>query len=100
MMSVNALGVQTYALAIFTLVRATGAEIDFLSTVAVVLPALLISMMPIALAGWGVREGALIVGLGLFGVASAAALASSIAFGLAMLIASLPGSLFIRFGKE
>jgi glycosyltransferase 2 family protein len=56
--------------------------------------------MPIALAGWGVREGAVIVGYGLFGVASAPALAVSIAFGLASLAASLPGALFMRFAKE
>jgi uncharacterized protein (TIRG00374 family) len=87
-------------LALFVLARAVGVSLDFLTTAAVALPALLIASMPIAIAGWGVREGALIVGYGLFGVAPAAALAASIAFGLAMLITSLPGVLFIRFGKQ
>ena len=87
-------------LAVFVLARAGGVSIDFLATAAVALPALLIATMPIALAGWGVREGALIVGYGLFGVAPAAALAISVAFGLAMLIVSLPGALFIRLGKQ
>lgn len=87
-------------LALFVLARAVGVSLDFLATAAVALPALLIASMPIAIAGWGVREGALIVGYGLFGVAPAAALAASIAFGLAMLITSLPGVLFIRFGKQ
>jgi hypothetical protein len=41
----------------------------------------------------------MIVGYGLFGVAPAAALATSIGFGLAMLVASLPGGFFIRFAK-
>lgn len=86
--------------ALFILARAVGVSLDFLATAAVALPALLIASMPIAIAGWGVREGALIVGYGLFGVAPAAALAASIAFGLAMLIVSLPGALFIRFGKQ
>jgi uncharacterized membrane protein YbhN (UPF0104 family) len=86
-------------LAMFVLARATGVSADFLATAAVTLPSLLIATMPIALAGWGVREGAVIVGYGLFGVASTPALAVSIAFGLAMLVTSLSGVLFIRWGK-
>jgi uncharacterized membrane protein YbhN (UPF0104 family) len=86
-------------LAMFVLGRAVGLSVDLLETAAVTLPALLIATMPIALAGWGVREGAVIVGYGLFGVASAPALAVSVAFGLAMLAASLPGALFIRVRK-
>jgi uncharacterized membrane protein YbhN (UPF0104 family) len=90
----------TNVLAFFVLSRAVGVDLDFISTAAVTLPALLIAAMPIAVAGWGVREGAVIVGYGLFGVAAAPALAVSIAFGLAMLVASLPGLLFIRWRKE
>lgn len=86
--------------AVFVLARAVGVNVGLPATAAVALPALLIATMPIALAGWGVREGAMIVGYGLFGVAPAPALAVSIAFGLAMLAASLPGALFIRWGKE
>ena len=86
--------------ALFVLARAIGVNLDFVATAAVAVPALLIASMPIAIAGWGVREGAMIVGYGLFGVAPAAALAVSIAFGLAMLIVSLPGALFIRWGKQ
>jgi uncharacterized membrane protein YbhN (UPF0104 family) len=87
-------------LAVFVLGHAVGVNLDFLTTAAIALPALLIAAMPIAIAGWGVREGAMIVGYGLFGVAPAAALAVSIAFGLAVLIASLPGAFFIRWGKQ
>jgi uncharacterized protein (TIRG00374 family) len=87
-------------LALFVLARAVGVSLDLVATAAVTLPALLIASMPIAVAGWGVREGAMIVGYGLFGVAPAAALAVSIAFGVAMLIVSLPGALFIRWGKQ
>jgi glycosyltransferase 2 family protein len=88
------------SLALFVLSRAVGVDLDFIATTAVTFPALLIAAMPIAVAGWGVREGAVIVGYGLFGIAPAAALAASIAFGLAMLLVSLPGALFIRWGKQ
>jgi uncharacterized protein (TIRG00374 family) len=87
-------------LAMFVLARATGVSADFLATAAVTLPALFIATMPIAVAGWGVREGAVIVGYGLFGIAPAPALAVSIAFGLSSLAVSLPGALFIRWRKE
>jgi glycosyltransferase 2 family protein len=87
-------------LAMFVLARAIGVGVDLLATAVVTLPALLIATLPIAVAGWGVREGAVIVGFGLFGVDAAPALAVSIAFGLAVLAASLPGALFVRWSKE
>jgi len=87
-------------LALFALARASEVSLGFLATAAVALPALLIAALPIAVAGWGVREGAMIVGYGLFGVPPATALAVSVAFGLATLVFSLPGALFIRWGKQ
>ena len=86
-------------LAIFAFGRAVGAGIEFVDTVSVALPATLMMLMPIALAGWGVREGTMIVGYGLFGAPAASALAASVGFGLALLITSLPGALFIRSPK-
>lgn len=54
-------------------------------------PALLIALMPITLGGWGIREGALVVILTLFGIAQEQALALSILFGMALLVSTLPG---------
>ena len=54
----------------------------------------LVSLMlvaPISIAGWGVREGAMVVGFGYLGVAPEAALALSILYGLSALIVALPG---------
>jgi uncharacterized membrane protein YbhN (UPF0104 family) len=48
--------------------------------------------LPISIAGWGVREGVMVLGLGYLGVASEEALALSIVFGLSTLIISIPGS--------
>jgi uncharacterized membrane protein YbhN (UPF0104 family) len=52
---------------------------------------MLVSMAPISLAGWGVREGAMIVGLGLAGIVPADALAVSVAYGLLQLALGLLG---------
>lgn len=54
---------------------------------------MLIAMLPLSFAGWGLREGAMVVAFGLAGVAADITLAVSIAFGLIILITSLPGLL-------
>jgi len=53
----------------------------------------LIMVIPISIAGWGVREGVMVVGFGYLGVAPEAALALSILYGLLMLVVALPGGI-------
>jgi uncharacterized protein (TIRG00374 family) len=63
-----------------------------LGWVLVLFPAvLLLSMLPISLGGWGVRESAMVVAFGLVDVPADAALSASILYGLCLLLASLPG---------
>ena len=57
-----------------------------------VLPAvMLVSMAPVSVAGWGVREGAMVVGLGVLGIGAADALAISVAYGLVQVGVGLAG---------
>jgi hypothetical protein len=56
-------------------------------------PVLFLSMLPVSVSGWGVREGAMIVALGLVGVSSARSVALSVSFGLSLIAISLPGAL-------
>ena len=51
----------------------------------------LLMALPISIAGWGVREGVMIAGLGYLNVSAEAAFALSILYGLLMLVVSLPG---------
>ena len=53
----------------------------------------LMMVIPISIAGWGVREGVMVVGFGYLGVAPEAALALSILYGLLMLVVALPGGI-------
>ena len=53
----------------------------------------LISAIPISIAGWGIREGAMVVGLGYLGVIPESALALSVLYGLLLLTIALPGGL-------
>jgi ABC-type Fe3+ transport system permease subunit len=54
--------------------------------------AMLASAIPISVAGWGVREGALIVLFGAYGVAADKTFTISVLFGACMVVASLPGA--------
>lgn len=67
--------------------------IGFVDAFAVVPTVLLLTTLPISVAGWGVREGAMIAGFGFVGVAADDALALSVLFGLAQIAVSLPGGL-------
>lgn len=52
---------------------------------------MLVAMVPISVAGWGVREGAMVVAFGFIGIAPSDAFLLSLLFGLTLLVASLPG---------
>lgn len=62
-------------------------------------PVTLITLVPITLAGWGVREGALVAVLSAVGVSGADALPLSLCFGAMLLLVSLPGWFFLAIGK-
>jgi len=66
--------------------------LDPLAGTIVMLPCLLAMALPISIAGWGVREGAMILALGQIGVAPVDALSLSVLFGLTGLAAALPGA--------
>jgi hypothetical protein len=51
-------------------------------------------MIPVSIAGWGVREASMIVALSYAGVGAADAFAISVAFGLINVIAGIPGGIF------
>ena len=81
-------------LAVFGLARGLGMEITALECLALVPVVMLISTLPISLAGWGIREGAMMAALSFAGVDNSEALALSILFGLTLLVISLLGAVF------
>jgi len=66
-------------------------EISLIDCLALFPIVLLIQTMPISIAGWGVREGAMVAVFALVGVSASGALAVSLLFGIVAAIASLPG---------
>lgn len=79
---------------VYMIARGMSLEISFTDCLMLVPPVLLASAIPVSIAGWGMREGAMVVALGFAGVAPAAAFALSVLYGLCVAAASLPGSLF------
>ncbi|MGB3961162.1 MAG: lysylphosphatidylglycerol synthase transmembrane domain-containing protein, partial [Sulfurimonas sp.] len=57
-------------------------------------PVFLLTIVPISLAGWGIREGAMIGIFLLIGADQTKVLAMSIIYGILLIISSLPGSYF------
>jgi len=84
---IHALGV----LAVWLLGRAVGAAIPLVYCAVLTPPVILVSMMPVSIAGWGVREGAMVVAFGFVGVPAADALAVSLLFGLVLVAIGAPG---------
>lgn len=75
----------------FLVVRALGHDFAFWQCLAVVPPALLLSYLPISIAGWGTREASMIFGFSLFGLPTADGFLVSIVIGVIILIVSLFG---------
>lgn len=82
-----------FALIVYVLARGMQLDVTLLDCVLLVPPVILITVVPISIAGWGVREGAMVVAFGFINVPASAAFAVSVLFGLTLAAASLPGSL-------
>ena len=103
LLPVAALSLLVHILNIFVVyVLARGLEIgiSFLDCFFLVPPVILAMTLPISIAGWGVREGAMIVALGLIGVSQESALVLSILFGLGITLAALPGGVIWLFSRN
>lgn len=79
--------------ALYIMGRSMGLEILFTDMLVIVPAVLLIAMLPISIAGWGLREAAMINGLALIGASQSGALALSVLFGLLLIAVGLPGGI-------
>mgnify|MGYP000359720078 CR=1 FL=1 len=81
-------------LTMLALAQGFGLDLTWGEVFAVVPAIILITFIPLSFAGWGLREGASVVMLSFVGVGADHALAISVLFGVALLVAVLPGLLF------
>lgn len=80
-------------LMVYMLAESLGLGVSFLDCLVMVPSVLLLATIPISVAGWGVREGAMVATFGLLGVPAGGAAAASVLFGLGMAVTALPGGL-------
>lgn len=79
------------AVCFFSTGRALGIELGLAPYLVLVPLALLFSVLPISVAGWGLREGAVLALFSAVGTDKAAAVAMSLLYGLILVLVSLPG---------
>jgi len=77
-----------------------GLNIGLIDCLVLIPPVILVMTIPISIAGWGIREGAMVVALGMIGIERADALSLSIIFGLLTIFVALPGGFVWLFSGE
>lgn len=88
------------ALAAWSAARAVNADLPLLYSVFLVLPVVLIAVVPISIAGWGVREGAMVAAFGYAGLPPSDGLLVSLLFGAGYLVVGALGGLVWTFTTE
>jgi uncharacterized protein (TIRG00374 family) len=78
---------------VWLVARALAIDVTLLDCLVLVPPIVLVTTLPISIAGWGVRESATVVGFGFVGVSPVDAVALSVIFGLVQIAIGLPGGL-------
>jgi len=94
----SVLVVATYLLTYLIAARAIGVETPLVVLAPLVAPVLLTMLIPVTVAGWGVREGAAAVLWGVVGLTSVDGVAISVAYGLLVLLSTVPGGVILIFG--
>ncbi len=87
--------VSTYLGTYLVAARAVGVETPSLVLLPLVAPVLMTMLIPVTVAGWGLREGAAAVLWGAVGLTVADGVVVSVAYGLLVLVGSLPGAMFL-----
>jgi hypothetical protein len=73
--------------------RAAHASVDLVQTLFVVLPVILVSTIPISIAGWGVRESAMVMAFSYAGLAESDGLIVSLIYGATTLAIGAAGGI-------
>lgn len=85
----------------FFIASALGSNLPLVDCLVLLPPVFFMSMLPISVSGWGIREGTTIVALGIAGVPAPEALAISVAYGVSLILISLPGGvLWLFFARK
>jgi uncharacterized protein (TIRG00374 family) len=87
-------------LAIYFIGLAVGLDYSLMVYLVIVPPVILLTIVPISLAGWGVREGAMIGLFVLIGAQKPPVLSMSVLYGLLLIVASMPGMYYFLLARH
>jgi hypothetical protein len=96
--TLGAVGFILISLMVFVIAKALNIGVTVFDCLLLVPPVMLTTAIPLSIAGWGVREGAMVFAFGLIGVPASDALVLSVLVGLLSLLISLPGGLIWLLG--
>jgi glycosyltransferase 2 family protein len=92
-LTVSVVNQLSLGLVVYVIARALGVNVSLNDALLIFPLAMLLSMVPISLGGWGVREASMVWLFGTIGISTQEALGISVLFGLATTAAGLPGGL-------
>lgn len=81
------------ASAVYFIAKSIDLQVSVLDCMVLMPPVMLVTTLPISIAGWGVREGAMVAAFALVGVAADDALVLSILFGMMAILFAIPGGI-------
>lgn len=87
-------------IAIFGIGHSVGINEPLVTYLVLIPPAILLTVLPLSFAGWGLREGALIFLFMSVGIDATLVLAMSILYGILLIFAALPGLVFYVRNKH
>ncbi len=85
---------------VYMIARAFGVDLPLYAFMVIMPPVILLTIIPISLAGWGVREVSMVSLLSYSGIAQETALSISIIFGFTYVIQGLLGLYFFINSKK
>jgi uncharacterized membrane protein YbhN (UPF0104 family) len=86
--------------AVFLLAAGLALDVTWLDCLVLVPPVLLVTTLPISIAGWGVREVATVVAFGLIGVAEDGALVLGFMMGVIGIVVGVPGGILWALSRD
>lgn len=88
------------ATVVYFIALALSVDVRWLDCLVLIPLVILVTTLPISIAGWGVRESAMVAALALVGVAADAALSVSLTLGLLAIVTMIPGGLLWLTGRH
>ncbi|MEQ8321126.1 MAG: lysylphosphatidylglycerol synthase transmembrane domain-containing protein [Rhodospirillales bacterium] len=85
---------------VFLLAKGLAVDVTWLDCMVLMPPVLLVTTLPISIAGWGVREGAMTVAFALVGVSQGGAVVLSLSMGLLAVAITLPAGIVWLLGRK